>query len=251
MQESVQACAQRAKVYDICVAMVRYTFVQSCHKAPLNPLQIWLQDAQGRTGKNVMRRHLVEVRRESFVTWKDPDFEWCPERIVHATRRDTVRNLNEAMRAFPLFPIHHPWLPRYEPQTTTFRKTSRGTIIHRIANYEAGSSCLRCACYKDIDARHLVTTFLEKFKPESGEEGVHKFITAMHAAAAMACPVWQPDVGAVAFNACKDRGWLTKAARYHSCTFVCFEEFPTCSKIIENMLKLSKKNTQGKCCVNR
>ena len=221
MNNEVRHAAQLANVYGICVAMVRYTFVQSCHRSSFDALRMWLQDDDiSKRGKIVLKRHLAEVERESFVTWNDPDEAWSPCRIAHATKRDTVLELEDAMRAFPVFGIHHPWLPEAEPQTQTFRKGTDGTSIERIVDYSAGSSCLLCGCYQNVDTCHLVTIFLEKFKPEDNEQGVEKFVKALAHADAMARSVWQPDVGTIPFNACKDMGWLTKAGKSHSSFFL-------------------------------
>ena len=217
--EHVQQAAQVAKVYDICVAMVRYTYLQACHKKESDPLQLWRRNHTSMAGKSTMRRHLAEAERESFVTWSDPDQAWRPCRIRHPTRRDTVMELIDAMRAFPIFGIHHPWCPEHEPQTQVFRYAVNQDPIQRIVDYSAGSSCLRCGCYQNVDSHEKVTTFLEKFTPvnqQPREEGVQPFIEAMHQGNAMARSVWQPDVGAVPFNACKDMGWLTKAAEFHA-----------------------------------
>ena len=130
--------------------------------------------------------------------------------------------LEDALREFPVFGIHHPWRQILEPQTELFRKGTNGKLIQRIVDYSAGSSCLLIGCYQEIDECHLVTTFLENFKPANDETGVEKFITALRMASAMARSVWQPNVGTVPFNSCKDMGWLTKAARSHPWAYFSF-----------------------------
>ena len=220
MNEKVQHWAKRAKIYDICVAMVRYTFVQSCHQGPVVRLQLWTTDAAGKAGKDKTRKFLQEINRESLVIWGDDDVEWQPCRITDPTRRDTVMDLEEAMRAWPLFGIHHPWCKDHKPETEEFRKDNRGRSIRRITDYTAGQSCLQCHFYQPIPDKLVVTTFLDQFQPTAHEEGVKKFVQSFEESTSMARSVWQPEIGAMPINACKDIGYLTKAASILEITFV-------------------------------
>ena len=222
MHTDIQRLARKSRVYDICVAMVRYTFVQSCHKKSFDPLQLWLDDPESRAGKIKMRRWLCEVPRESFVCWSDPDEEWVPARIRYPTTSHTVLNIRVCLRPFPLFHIHHPWLPSHDPQTFVFREGTNGQSIHRIQDYSSGSTCVNLDCYQPFNACHLVTTFLEKFKPSPNQEGVHNFVKAFLHADAMARSVWQPEVGTTVCNACTDMGFLTKARQTYSQMFFMF-----------------------------
>ena len=222
MHTEMQRLARQSRVYDICVAMVRYTFVQSCHKKSFDPLQLWLDDPESRLGTINMKRWLYEVPREAFVCWSDPDEGWQPARIRDPTRTHTVTNIRVCLRPFPLFHIHHPWLRTHVPQTVVFREGTRGESIHRIQDYSGGSTCVKLGCYQSFNERHLVTTFLEKFAPGPNEEGAHNFVKAFLHADVMACPVWQPEVGTVMYNALSNTGFLTKAHQTFSQIFFMF-----------------------------